>query len=44
MRHANRPLTDALRRSQDAVTAARSERLAALESLDALIRSIVRGW
>lgn len=43
VRRANRPLTDALRRSQDAVTAAQSERLAALESLDALIRSIVEG-
>ena len=43
VRRANRPLTDALRRSQDAVTAAQSERLAALESLDVLIRSIVEG-
>lgn len=42
-RRVSRPLTDALRRSQDAVLAAQAERIAALESLDALIQSIIEG-
>lgn len=42
-RRVSRPLTDALRRSQDAVLAAQAERIAALEALDALIQSIIEG-
>jgi PAS domain S-box-containing protein len=43
VRRANAPMVDALRRSEDAMGAAQAERMAALESLDALIQSIVEG-
>lgn len=43
VRRVNAPVVDALRRSEDAMSAAQAERLAALESLDALIQSIVEG-
>ena len=42
-RSVSQPLTDALRHSQDAATAAQAERIAALEWLDALIQSIIEG-
>ena len=43
VRRVNEPLANALRRSQDAATMAQAERIAALESLDALIQSIIEG-
>ncbi|MFO7633294.1 MAG: ATP-binding protein [Caldilinea sp.] len=43
VRRVNEPVVDALRRSEDAVIVAQAERIAALESLDALIQSIVEG-
>jgi PAS domain S-box-containing protein len=43
VRRANRSVTAALRRSEAAVASAQGERMAALESLDALIQSIVEG-
>jgi PAS domain-containing protein len=43
VRRVNAPVLDALRRSEDAMSAAQAERMAALESLDALIQSIVEG-
>jgi len=43
VRRVNAPMIDALRRSEDAMSTAQAERMAALESLDALIQSIVEG-
>jgi signal transduction histidine kinase len=43
VRRANRSVTAALRRSEEAVASAQVERMAALESLDTLIQSIVEG-
>ncbi|MCS6828304.1 MAG: ATP-binding protein [Caldilinea sp.] len=43
VRRVNAPVVDALRRSEDAVGAAQAERIAASESLNALIQAIVEG-